>query len=432
MLIYAGIISPRLRYIVSFFLDCIGIEDCRITSNKEEFLNYHGAKINYSDSEITEEEIHIVPVTLLLETGIRDQNIVISRWEGQDIFFNTGGSLPFDIFAASFYLLTRYEEYLPHQKDMYGRYAHENSLAFREAFLQKPLMNLWFMEFAKLIRQKFPSAQMSHTSFRFLPTYDIDESYAYLHKPGWVNLGGRIKDAIRGNFKNLRFRSNVLKGLSHDPYDAFDWMDQLHDELALKPIYFFLMAERRSRYDKNVAPRISAQQDLIKKHAAKYSIGLHPSWQSGDNTDCLKKEKDILGQITGKSVTASRQHYIRLTLPQTYRQLIGSGITEDYSMGYGSINGFRASTATPFYWYDLEKEEQTSLKIFPFCFMEANSYYEQKFTSCQALEEMFYYYNQVKEVNGTFITIWHNTFLGTASRFEEWRDVYLQFIRKIV
>ena len=97
-------------------------------------------------------------------------------------------------------------------------------------------------------------------------------------------------------------------------------------------------------------------------------------------------------------------------------------------MGYGSINGFRASVASPFYWYDLEKGEQTPLLLFPFCYMEANSFYEQHFSPQQALEELYHYYNVVKAVNGTFIMIWHNHFLGTDRLYAGWREVYEQFI----
>ena len=97
-------------------------------------------------------------------------------------------------------------------------------------------------------------------------------------------------------------------------------------------------------------------------------------------------------------------------------------------MGYGSINGFRASVATPFYWYDLEKEDQTKLLVYPFCFMEANSFYEQKFSTEQAFEELKHYYDIVKSVNGTLTIIWHNNFLGTAKMFTGWREIYKQFI----
>ena len=100
-------------------------------------------------------------------------------------------------------------------------------------------------------------------------------------------------------------------------------------------------------------------------------------------------------------------------------------------MGYGSINGFRASVASSFYWYDLEKEEKTDLQLHPFCFMDANSFFEQNFTPQQALEEMLQYFNVVKLLNGQMITIWHNTFLGTHKRFAGWREVYEEFLRKI-
>ncbi len=179
-------------------------------------------------------------------------------------------------------------------------------------------------------------------------------------------------------------------------------MDELHQQYDLRPCYFFLVAEQTGKYDKNILPEKSALQSLIKKHKEKYSIGIHPSWQSGDDTSLLKKEIQILQTIADKEITISRQHYIRFTLPDTFRLLIDAGIKEDYSMGYGSINGFRASVASSFYWYDLEKEEQTNLLLHPFCYMEANSFYEQKMSSTEALEEMLHYLNEVKKVNGTY------------------------------
>ena len=100
-------------------------------------------------------------------------------------------------------------------------------------------------------------------------------------------------------------------------------------------------------------------------------------------------------------------------------------------MGYGSINGFRASAASSFYWYDLEKEEQTTLRIHPFCFMEANSFYEQKQSAQETYNELIHYYTQCKAVNGTMITIWHNNFLGSAKQFREWREVYEKFIDQL-
>lgn len=100
-------------------------------------------------------------------------------------------------------------------------------------------------------------------------------------------------------------------------------------------------------------------------------------------------------------------------------------------MGYGSINGFRASVASSFYWYDLAAETTTSLKLHPFCYMDANSFYEQNQTPEKAFGEMLHYFNIIKSVNGSMITIWHNTFLGTHRRFAGWQEVYKKFIHHI-
>jgi hypothetical protein len=223
-------------------------------------------------------------------------------------------------------------------------------------------------------------------------------------------------------------RLKVILGLQQDPFDCFDWLEELHAANGLSPIYFFLVAEKNGLYDKNILPSKPAMQALIKKHAANYAIGIHPSWQSGDQKQLLIQEKKLLEQISGQAVLSSRQHYIRFNLPDGYQRLIEAGITADYSMGYGSINGFRASVASSFYWYNLQKEEANLLRIHPFCFMEANSFYQQHFTPAQALEEMMHYYKVCKNVHGTFSCIWHNHTLGTDRLFAGWREVYEKFI----
>jgi hypothetical protein len=170
---------------------------------------------------------------------------------------------------------------------------------------------------------------------------------------------------------------------------------------------------------------------LIKRHAKKYRTGLHPSWKSNENITILKKEKKILETAGDIPVSISRQHYIKFSLPQTFERLIEAGITEDYSMGYGSINGFRASVASSFYWYNLQADAVTNLRLHPFCFMDANSFYEQGQTASRSWEELMHYYQVCKSVNGKFITIFHNNFLGEGKKFKGWRELYVKFISQL-
>ena len=422
LLVYTHITSPRLQYICHFiFRDLLGVE-FSITVDSEEFKNYHGPKINYSDAAIPGHGIWIKKHELLFEEIIIPQRILCFELNGTKAFFKTGSAdYPFDIFAASFYLISRYEEYLPHAKDEYGRYAHVNSLAFKEGFLNLPLVNIWVKEFAIKTKEKYSMINIQYSMFKFEPTYDIDIAYSYKHKGATRNIGGFFTSP------SLE-RIAVLLGSKKDPFDTYDWLEELHEQNNLQPIYFFLVAERNKKYDKNILPHKDAMWELVERHAKKYEVGLHPSWQSGDDAALLKREKVQLEAMKGGELKTSRQHYIRFNLPQTYQQLIDAGITDDHSMGYGSINGFRASVASSYFWYDLEKEDQTDLRIHPFCFMDANSFYEQRQGPAESLIELKYYYESCKSVDGTLITIWHNNFLGSAKMFAGWKDIYRQFI----
>jgi len=431
VIVYTNKITPRLQYITDFIGKEITGKAFELTDEKTYFENQPDPKINYSSEVIANCKFQISNCGLLSENEIKDQAVSCFEVIGFKAFFKAEGDYPFDIFAATFYLLSRYEEYLPHEKDMYGRYAHENSIAFKEKFLTLPLINIWIEDFKKVLKEKFPQLKIHDSRFTFLATYDIDEAYSFKHKRFVRTAGGFAKSFLNGQWLTVKERMNVLSGKSKDPFDSFEWMNELHRKHNLQPKYFFLIPERNAKYDKNILPSNPAMQQLIKQHADKYPIAIHPSWQSGDDDNMLKREKELLENISGKKITESRQHYIRFNLPQGYRRLIDVGITDDYSMGYGSINGFRASVASSFYWYDLEKEETTNLLLHPFCYMEANSFFEQKLTPEQAFDEMMHYYNTVKSVNGTLITLWHNTFLGMDKFYAGWREVYQRFIETI-
>lgn len=396
--------------------------DYRFTIDSEEFRKYPGIKINYSNRPISPDEFWIKNHSLLFDFGINEQEIDSFSFENSKAFFKVDdGHFPFDIFAASFYLISRFEEYLPHTKDMYGRFSHQNSLAFKEGFLHQPVINIWANTLALTIENKFPEFKTQSSKFKTVLTYDIDMAFSYKHK-GFIRfLGGFIKAPSLN-------RIAVLLGFKKDPFDVYAWMDELHKKNSLQPIYFFLVAEKNGPYDKNILPHKNIMWKLIKHHAKKYNVGIHPSWQSGDRKKILSMEIEQLEDMSDKTIDTSRQHYIRFNFPEGYKTLLEAGIKHDYSMGYGSINGFRASVAAPFYWYNLETEQQTHLRIHPFCFMDANSFYEQNQSPQSALEELMYYQQICKEVDGTFICIWHNNFLGTAKEFKGWREIYEQFI----
>ena len=437
-LVFSHSITPRLQYTVDFLSEYYGLP-FRLTSDEEKYLQAQDAcRINYSYHRLAPGEIFIHSHVLLSESYIRQVKVECFEQPSHDparnnytAFFRAEGDMGFDLLAASFYLLSRYEEYLPYQKDSYGRYAHHNSTAFKNDFLHLPLINIWLEDFRYLLAQKNPDLQNRNHHFRFLPTYDIDMAWSFRNKGFQRNAGGLLLLLLRTRFRQAAQRVRVLRGKRPDPYDAYGWMDELHQQYGLRPLYFFLVAKQKGKHDKNINIAHPAFRQLVHHISAHYDIGVHPSWASGDLPSLLTREKATLEHLSEKAVHASRQHFIRFDLPATYRKLLALGITNEHSMGYGSINGFRASIAHPFYWYDLKAEEKTKLLVHPFCFMDANAYYEQGLSATEAAEELERYHQSVRSVDGTLITIWHNSFLGTAEEFDGWRTLYQNFIARL-
>ena len=259
------------------------------------------------------------PVRLLFQHTIESQNIHCFSWKDEVAFFETEDDLGFDIFAASFYLITRYEEYLPHKLDEYGRFGHINSVAYKQNFLKQPIVNLWIQHFKNLLLSKFPGLKFNQSPFKFIPTFDVDIAYNYLHKGVLRNIGGTIKSIIRLDSASLKERLNVLARNKPDPYNIFDWLNHVHKVNHLHPIYFFLLAEKVKGYDKNINVKNHSFQQLIQSITKVNEVGIHPSWQSGDDSLLVNKEIATLKSIVCNEVDKSRQHYIRMTLPETYQ-----------------------------------------------------------------------------------------------------------------
>ncbi|MEP7277462.1 MAG: hypothetical protein ABI813_02360 [Bacteroidota bacterium] len=434
LLFYTHTITPRLQYIVDFISTELFDEPIHFTTDAENFKLATVPRLNYSDNDFSEDEFYIKATSLLFETGIHPQAIECFEADYHTAFFQTSGDHPFDLLAAAFYLITRYEEYLPHKKDAFGRFAHNHSLAFKEHFLHQPLVNIWLDDFKKKLKKKFPALVFKRRPFKFIPSYDIDIAWSYRYKGLVRNMGGFVKSIKNGQWYAIRQRWNTLRNNHPDPYDSYEWLDALHLYCKIKPIYFFLVAQKYQGVDRNTPTSSKALQELIAYFSIVYKVGLHPSWQSSVavSAKVLQEEKDWLEVIIDRPVEYSRQHYVKFTLPQTFRRFVACGLLKDYSMGYGSINGFRASVASSFYWFDLEKNASTPLQIFPFCFMDANAFYEQKLTPRQAYDELVYYYNTIKKLNGLFVSIWHNHFLGTDRTFAGWKEMYELFMKENV
>ena len=424
ILIYSHKITPRVRYIFKHILNRTLLIPVEFTTKVEEFVAHNGPKLTYTKTPLGN-EFFVKSNGLLFEQGVNDIEINIQQWEDIPCFFTTGpkSSIPFDIFAASFYLISRYEEYLPHVKDAHGRYSSDQSLAFKNNFLEKPVVDIWAYKFLEALKLKFPDYNYEKRKYNFISTIDIDNAFAYKHKSLVRSVGGFLNDFFRFKIFDVWNRFAVLTTLKKDPFDTFNKILRIKEEHNIRTIFFFLIADYTT-FDTNVSASKNKYRLLIKDMVDYARVGLHPSYFSMNKITILKKEKKRLESITNMPTIRSRQHYLRFNLPETYQNLIDLEILEDYSMGYANNVGFRAGTCTPFYFYDLDFEIQTPLKVFPFALMDTTLNDYMKLTPKQSLGKIRDLRNEVKAVNGTFITLFHNESLSNYLRWKGWSRLY--------
>jgi hypothetical protein len=429
--IYSSEITHRLEYSFRLLFETILGDETKFYSNERSYNESFGVKINYSNNEKLD-GLQLRPHPLLFEAHLQIQYPDVSDWDSLKIFFKVENSfLPFDIFAASFYLVSRYEEYLPGKRDRHQRFLSRNSFANQHRFLEKPIVNIWTLKMADIIEEKNEGYSFARSKFSYIPTIDIDNAWAYKNKGFFRQLGSTFKDVAKGRLSQINKRFSVIFRLKKDPYDNYDFIHDTIHRFNLRPVFFVLL-NKKGRYDRSLSHKNKHFQKLICTLAKWGEVGIHPSYMSNKTNNQLEKEIRRLESILGQKVKSSRQHFLKITMPKTYRRLIENGIKTDYSMGFASRPGFRDSICTPHYFFDIVDNKQTALKIIPFQVMDVTLLNYRNMNAGDALMKIKALMKETAAVGGTFVSLWHNESLSGTENWKGWREVYTEMTQLAV
>ena len=429
ILIYTHTLSNRFKYVTELIFKSVLNINYELTDDLNYFQSKEIPKIAYTTSPINA-EVFICSNTILFETDINPQLPVANKdFENFPKFFasQTSDFLGYDIFAMVFYFASRYEEYLPTETDKHQRFQAENSIAFQYNCLEIPFLNNAILDFSKKTKQIFPTIELKKRSFNFLSTIDIDNAFAYANKGLTRNIGGFVKDVFTLRLKNVAER--VLSNLNEkkDPYNTFEFINQLSDETKTALQYFVLIGDY-SDYDKNPHFENKGFQHLLKSLSSKFKLGLHPSYFAFSKTEKINEELTRLEFILKDKVTSARCHFLRVNFPETYRTFINNDITDDYTMIYASQCGFRTGLCMPYKWFDLELNEQTQLTIHTSVMMEGTLRDYTKLSSQNALKTSLQLLAEVKKHGGEFISIFHND--SFSKNNSEWIKLYQSILKE--
>jgi Family of unknown function (DUF7033) len=422
LLVYTHKITPRLSYTFKHICKRILGLDVKFTSKVEDFIAHDSLKMSYTKQPLSN-EVFVRSNELLFEQGLSDLDINVQDWDNTKGFFAAGdrSHLPFDIFAASFYLLSRYEEYMPHVKDEFGRFMAKESLAYKNRFLNQPVVDIWAYKLRDALQVKFPDFVFKTRAYSIKPVIDVPMAFYFKQKGLLRTIGGTLNDLGRFKLRQLYQRYLVLMGFKRDPYDTFKWIIAKQKQCEFKFMVLFLIGDY-STYDKNINTNKKQFVSLIKSVADYCDVGIKASYFSLTDIKILKKEKQKMEAIVNTDLKAVRHSFSKLNLPLSYRNLVELEIHQDFTMGYIDTLGFRAGTCTPFQFYDLDYEVQTPLQINPYhCLDFALLKYQSELDKTQHLQKII---DEVKAVNGTFIPIFHNYSFSDSIRWKGYRNLF--------
>jgi hypothetical protein len=417
--------SSRFLYVIDVLLSGIGKQEYQIV--QEDKLRSDIPVIVYEDFVPNYRCIHVKPHKLLgapIQEGVLHNEL--TDWNGIPCFLKTNGTIPFDMFAASFWLLSRWEEYLSHSKDRHQRYPAASSYSFQNGFLDRPVINEWVDCLFREINTIWPNILTENRTFKHTLTIDVDAPFAYRHKSIVTQIGGIGKNILSGQMNLVKERLEVVKRALADPFDTYDDFKENSENSDV--IYFFHVGEKTS-YDP-ATPKPSVMMDVLQKVSSYADVGLHPSYFSHEIEDFAIEKKRLEGWAK-QPITKSRFHFLKFDISRSIRKIQEVGIQEEYSMGYAEEIGFRAGTCSPFPFYDLEKEEESSIIIHPFASMDATFLQYNKASVNEAITSMKEIVDRVYAVKGSIVSIWHNHSFSISAGNPEWKKVLTEVMAYI-
>ena len=360
---------------------------------------------------MTPKSMPLIPLKTINNIPILFGESLITKENGQIIIHA-------DLIASTFFLISRYEECVRRDvRDEHGRFIGKESLPYKAGFLNRPIVE----EYGALLRQclrdagldaKEPQPGFSHIYL----THDVDQIWT------WDNYYRALRTVIRRCLKNEEDKLLPVKSVynykKYDPVYTFPellkWDGELKKKYAEKcqDIYFMMGCEKKTTHDAGYFSNKKRTKDLtdylIDSGA---EIGIHTSYTAASNMDLFKSEVKNIEDLGSEKITKVRNHYLASKEPEDFRYYIDAGMTDDFTMGYADVAGFRLGTCRPVRWIDPVKLELTSLVMHPMtvmeCTLDGKNYMnitdeEEAFITVRSL------LSQIKKYNGEVVLLWHS------------------------
>lgn len=412
--------SEIINYIVQFLLgDQVSpdvVSQIGYTSDPDQFSHY---KLVIIPSQFFDEGVYGTMQSL--------PTLPLQIWEEVPILFGqptveqAGETriLHADLIASTYFLISRYEEMVRRDvRDVHGRFPGKESLPYRAGFIDRPLVE----EYGKLLRAQLRdiccdiSDPIKRIQKVFL-THDVDQ-IAHFRTIRGV-LGGFLRGIKRPKEGQKALRS-YFGGLRFDPWYTFPWMfkqdndlKQVIGEERCEAVTFIRAGGGKRKEDKPIANLFLPDFQTLLRYCRKknITIGLHASYEAGISPELISKEKKALDKISKTNTTYNRNHYLDSREPEDMQAIIDAGLTDDFTLGYADMAGFRLGTCRPVRWINPKTRQLSSLTLHALAIMDS-SLSDKRYMYLNAHDAYQYcvqLIDSVENYNGELVLLWHNT-----------------------
>lgn len=415
LLVHLDSPSPRARHTVVHLLRNLLGHPVQLAAGREEFRSSSAPRVQYGGIDAPPGVLHLQAEPLLEILGHAGEGPFRAAQEA------LRNGAPIGPLSTIFFFLSLWEEMRPGRMDAHGRVLAEDLTAGQQR-VDPLLVDRTALRIGEELIHRFPSLPAPERRYRHVLTVDVDNGLHFRGRPLSRAVGASVRELARGDVRSIVHRWSARLGLRPDPYAA--WPATLADAVPqVDRAIVFVLTRGGGAHDHAAALEHPHYRALLRSLPSAVEIGLHPSHASGMDSAAVHRERARLAASADRSVDISRQHFLRMQVPETQRLLLAEGFREDHTLGFHDRSGFRAATCTPFPWYDLEREQATELMCWPFAVMDSALHERMGLDAGQALAEVERVQQLVRGVQGTFVTVWHDRYLSGYRNFAPWPGV---------
>ena len=429
MLVYTTKITNRFQFVLrQMFVRILEIP-IAFTSSLDEFVAFSGPKFSYAPESLGQ-EFHVFATGFLQEQGISYRALKTGVWHDYPVIFAHAkpSKIPFDIFSASFYCLTRYEEYLPHIKDEEGCFPAHQSWVFEQKALELPLVDLWAVRFLALLQEEFPewTPPQKKSKATSISYFEIQSPLKYFYKTRLSKWYQFFQSIWKLNLLDALEQVFVELHLIKDPHDNYEEILTQIRQQQSKAEFYFLFSQRSIN---RIATAIyNTRFHSLIKGVSDYSLTTSLLSENAQlHEDVLGKEIDNLTKLIHRPIKRSRFQGGLRSISKAYVNLLQQEVLHDLSMGYEKQVGYRASTAVAFYYYDLENEYQTPLMIHPVVATEKGL---REFSCEEAFSKLSKYEDKLPTTTAIQRVFFSNLIWQENEENEQWRLEFFNYLKK--